>query len=58
MRDETASSSNADKPSLSRATLPDSKSAESNAPPARKYSDYIVGIDRAELPGVEIIERL
>jgi CRISPR-associated protein Csd2 len=29
-----------------------------NAPPARKYSDYVVAIDRAELPGVEIIERL
>ena len=30
-----------------------------NAPPARKFSDYIVEIDRANLPGgVEIIERL
>ncbi len=30
-----------------------------NAPPARKYSDYVVAIDRANLPdGVEIIERL
>ena len=30
-----------------------------NAPPARKFSDYIVEIDRAGLPGgVEIIERL
>jgi CRISPR-associated protein Csd2 len=30
-----------------------------NAPPARKYSDYIVTIDQAGLPeGVEIIERL
>ncbi len=30
-----------------------------NAPPARKFSDYMVEIDRANLPdGVEIIERL
>jgi CRISPR-associated protein Csd2 len=29
-----------------------------NAPPARKYSDYIVTIDQAGLSGVEIIERL
>ena len=30
-----------------------------NAPPARKFSDYLVEIDRANLPGgVEIIERL
>jgi CRISPR-associated protein Csd2 len=30
-----------------------------NQPPARKFSDYIVEIDRANLPdGVEIIERL
>ena len=30
-----------------------------NYPPARKYADYIVSIDREGLPdGVEIIERL
>ncbi len=30
-----------------------------NQPPARKFSDYIVEIDRANLPGgVEIVERL
>ncbi|WP_208642093.1 hypothetical protein [Rhizobium leguminosarum] len=30
-----------------------------NFPPARKFSDYIVAIDRADLPsGVEIIEKL
>lgn len=30
-----------------------------NFPPARKFSDYIVSIDRENLPaGIEIIERL